>query len=77
VCNRAWLQGRLGRLFATIEPGAGLAFPTGRRQSEALGKPLIRINPREPEAPGGISLRRGAREALERTDALLDAPAAE
>lgn len=57
-----------------IELGAGRAIPTIRWLAEAWhgqGATLIRINPREANAPvGAISLRLGAREALEQLDAL-------
>jgi NAD-dependent SIR2 family protein deacetylase len=54
-----------------LELGAGTAVPTVRLTSESLarrlGGTLVRVNPREPEAPpGAISLRAGAREAIER-----------
>lgn len=52
-----------------VEMGAGTAIPTIRSLGERLGRrtnaTLIRINPREPEAPGGAcSLPTGALEGL-------------
>jgi hypothetical protein len=48
-----------------IEIGAGLAIPTVRRECEARGHVLVRINPREAETrAGGISLALGAAVAL-------------
>jgi NAD-dependent SIR2 family protein deacetylase len=67
-----WLQSVHWRRVVAIELGAGLAIPTVRRECEARGQVLIRINPREPETPaGGIPIPLGARDALERIDALL------
>jgi NAD-dependent SIR2 family protein deacetylase len=69
---RRWIEEVAGRRVVAIEMGAGLAIPTVRRQCEAVGDPLIRINPREPETPaGGISLPLGALEALARIDRQL------
>jgi NAD-dependent SIR2 family protein deacetylase len=60
--------------IVVIELGAGRAIPTVRWLAEAWhgqGATLIRINPREAKVPdGAISLRLGAREALEQLDAL-------
>jgi NAD-dependent SIR2 family protein deacetylase len=69
---RRWLRSVQGQRVVVIELGAGLAIPTVRRECEALGQVLIRINPHESDAlPGGISLPLGARDALARIDALL------
>jgi len=59
-----------------VECGAGTAVPTIRATGEALahrmGATLIRINPREPDAPAGaISIPLGAAEALAHLDAAL------
>lgn len=72
----AWLAKLEGKRVVAVECGAGGAIPTVRRFCErtaaAHGGTLIRINPREPGVPrGGIGLSLGAREALERIDALL------
>ena len=60
-----------------VEIGAGSAVPTIRRLSESLcrsGASLIRVNPREAEAPAGaIGIRAGALEALSAIDARLRA----
>jgi NAD-dependent SIR2 family protein deacetylase len=81
--QRARLAAWLGELtgararLALIEVGAGTSVPTVRLTSEALarrtGATLVRINPREPEAPpGAIGLAMGALAAL---DALVNAAA--
>jgi NAD-dependent SIR2 family protein deacetylase len=60
----AWMSGQGAKNLAVIEIGAGTAIPSVRRLSESLqaqGATLIRINPREPEGPGGtISIASGA-----------------
>jgi NAD-dependent SIR2 family protein deacetylase len=60
--------------LAVVEVGAGTAIPTIRHTSERLGArgAVVRINVREPdiEAPH-VGIAAGAREALERIDALL------
>ena len=68
-----WWRG--ARRAVVIELGAGKAVPTVRRLSEALGVPLIRINPDAPEIGSrpGLSLPMRAREALERIAVLLSA----
>jgi NAD-dependent SIR2 family protein deacetylase len=69
---KRWLRSVQVRRVVAIELGAGLAIPTVRNECEARGQALIRINPRESETPGGgIPLALGARDALERIDALL------
>lgn len=72
----AWRKslGDDGRL-AVIECGAGMAIPTVRYESEyaagGAGAALIRINPREADAPPGhVSLPMPAAAALEAIDAL-------
>jgi len=69
---QAWLRGVTGRLVV-VECGAGTAIPSIRRACEALtarpGATLIRINPREPEAPrGALSFAAGALETLRAID---------
>jgi NAD-dependent SIR2 family protein deacetylase len=51
-----------------IELGAGTHIPSVRRRGEALGVPLIRINPRESGVDGAsdVGLAMGALEGLER-----------
>jgi NAD-dependent SIR2 family protein deacetylase len=72
---RRWVEALTGRTVV-IEVGAGTAVPTVRLTSEHLarrtGGHLVRINPREPEAPAGAtSLPMSALEALEALDRLL------
>jgi NAD-dependent SIR2 family protein deacetylase len=62
--------------LAVVELGAGTAIPTIRHTSEWLGSSagatVVRINVREPEiAAPHLGIAAGAREALERIDALL------
>jgi hypothetical protein len=67
-----FLRDVAGRRLVAIELGAGLAIPTVRWECEERCQTLIRINPREAEAPAhGIPLALGALEALERIDACL------
>ena len=66
---RQWLATVGGRRVAVIELGAGLAVPTVRMESEsvaeALDATLIRINPRDTEAPpGAIAIASGAAVAV-------------
>ncbi len=66
---RRWLAASEGRRLVVIECGAGTAIPTIRLRCEELararGGTLIRINPREAEAPAGaISLPLASLEAL-------------
>ena len=71
----AWSNARDTRRMVVIEMGAGTAIPTVRDCSENFqyqGATLVRINPRESDGPDGtLSLPLGAREALERIDAVL------
>jgi NAD-dependent SIR2 family protein deacetylase len=62
--------------LAVVELGAGTAIPTIRHTSEWLGRSdgatVVRINVREPSiAAPHVGLAAGAREALERIEALL------
>lgn len=66
---RAWLDTQTARLVI-IEFGAGMGIPTVRRYSrhavDTTGGTLIRVNPREPEAPAGtLSLAIGALDAID------------
>jgi NAD-dependent SIR2 family protein deacetylase len=56
------------RRLVVMELGAGTDVPSVRHMGEALGVPLIRINPREPGVlPGqGVGIAAGALEALRR-----------
>ncbi len=63
----AWLTRVAGKRVVAVEMGAGLGIPTVRFQCEERATTLIRINPREPEAPpGAIELPLGALAALTR-----------
>lgn len=65
--TKKWLRRIAGRRLVTIELGAGLAVPTVRFKCESRASTLIRINPREADAaPGAVSIRLGALEALNR-----------
>ena len=62
-----WLSEVRGMRLVVIECGAGVAVPTVRRQCESVRGTLIRINPRDPEAPhGSISIPLGGLDALTR-----------
>ncbi|MCO5168665.1 MAG: NAD-dependent protein deacetylase [Planctomycetes bacterium] len=71
-----WLEEVAGEPAVVIECGAGTSIPTVRRFSErtarALDATLVRLNVREPDVPPGhVGLPLGAKEALERIDALV------
>ncbi|MEM1443811.1 MAG: Sir2 family NAD-dependent protein deacetylase, partial [Verrucomicrobiota bacterium] len=74
-----WLAEQEDSSIAIVEMGAGSAVPTVRHFSEDVVRRnrkaiLLRINPREPEIPFSaphLSIRMGAREALERIDDVL------
>ena len=67
-----WRRAIRGRKLIVLELGAGSAVPTVRHTCESAGGLLIRMNPREPEAPAGaISIAAGALHALTAIDALL------
>jgi NAD-dependent SIR2 family protein deacetylase len=56
-----WLARIPRERLVAMEFGAGLAVPTVRYECERRAGRLIRVNPRDPEAPGdGISLAVGA-----------------
>lgn len=66
----AWLEDVEGGRLAVVECGAGTAVPTVRQRCEQVARShdgrLIRINPREPEAPkSAIAVADGALETLE------------
>ena len=68
----AWRWPLHGKRVVSVELGAGLAIPTVRSECERAGRVLVRINPREADAPaGGIGLPLGALDALRRIDARL------
>ncbi|MBL8919169.1 MAG: NAD-dependent protein deacetylase [Myxococcaceae bacterium] len=77
-------EGRLGAFLeqvtgplVVVECGAGTAVPSVRRFSETMcseGATLIRVNVREPAVPRGqVGLPLGAKDALQRLEALVDA----
>jgi NAD-dependent SIR2 family protein deacetylase len=71
-----WLDSVDCTRAVVVEMGAGKAIPTVRRFSQHVqmrGAKLVRVSPRESDGPNGtISLELGAREALERIDALIE-----
>ncbi|HUR55005.1 MAG TPA: Sir2 family NAD-dependent protein deacetylase [Gemmataceae bacterium] len=68
----SWLRRVEGKRIVAVELGAGLAIPTVRRECEAWGQVLVRINPREADTPpGGIPLPMGALAALQAIDEAL------
>ena len=75
-CLSGWLQETKDARLVIIELGAGSAVPTVRMTSERVARTLdatlVRINPREPQAPHSqVSLPLGALEALEAIDERL------
>lgn len=62
---KVWLKA--ANNVVVIEIGAGTNIPSVRRKGEAIGAPVIRINPREPDVrrPGDVSLPMGALAALQ------------
>lgn len=65
---QSWLQQcyRQNHTLAVIELGAGLAIPTVRWASERAGGSLVRVNPRDTDAPEGAAvIPLGALEALQ------------
>jgi NAD-dependent SIR2 family protein deacetylase len=72
----AWIDKAKNSRMVIVELGAGSAVPTVRMTSErvarSLDATLVRINPREPQAPfGQVSLPLGAVEALTAIDECL------
>lgn len=72
----AWFERQLGKRIAFIELGAGSTVPNVRFQCElwsrALGVPLVRINPTEPDGPEGtIGLAMPALDALRAINAIM------
>ncbi len=69
---RDWLEQLAGKRLAVIEFGAGTAVPTVRWECEDRGVQLIRVNPRDPEAPpGSIVLPVGALQAIQAIDTMI------
>jgi NAD-dependent SIR2 family protein deacetylase len=68
----AWLRGLAGKRLAIIELGAGTGVPTVRLECERRGGKLIRVNPRDAEAPpGSIVLPVGALQGIREMDRLI------
>ena len=72
----AFLASQRGRRIVAIELGAGTSIPSVRRMSEGIaqlpGATLVRVNPREADAPeGAISIEAGALAGLQAIDAEL------
>lgn len=80
---RAWLDRAMaapGARLAVVECGAGTTVPNVRHFSELearrFGGTIVRINPREPQAPAGhVGIASGALETLRAIDARLGASA--
>lgn len=67
-----WCRSVDGKRLTVIEFGAGVTIPTVRHLSEGHGGTLVRVNPRDHQAPAGaIALPLGALEAIERISAAL------
>ena len=67
-----WQDSVRDKKVAILEFGAGVGVPTVRWECEMAHGQLIRVNPRDTEAPkGAIVLPMGALEAINRIDALL------
>ena len=72
TCYSEWCRSVQGKRLAVIELGAGVTIPTVRHSSEQHGGTLIRVNPRDTQAPDGtIVLPLGALEAIERIQAAM------
>ncbi len=69
---QSWLAKFSHSKVAVIEFGAGTAVPTVRYQCETQARrfqtPLIRVNPREAQGEGAISLAMGALDAIQAID---------
>jgi NAD-dependent SIR2 family protein deacetylase len=69
---RRWLAGIDPKQLVVIELGAGTAVPTVRWECEGRGGQLIRVNPRDADAPlGSIVLAVGALQAIQEIDRIL------
>ncbi len=68
-----WLRQLAGRRLAIIEFGAGIGVPTVRCECECQDGQLIRVNPRDTEAPpGSILLPVGALQAIRAVDRMVN-----
>jgi NAD-dependent SIR2 family protein deacetylase len=67
-----WLETVRGQRLAVLEFGAGTGVPTVRLECETRGGRLIRVNPRDTNAPAdSIVLPCGALEAIRAIDAVI------
>jgi NAD-dependent SIR2 family protein deacetylase len=67
-----WLGELAGKRLAVIEFGAGTGVPTVRLECEDRGGQLIRVNPRDTEAPpGSIVLPVGALQAIRAVGSII------
>lgn len=67
-----WLRSVRAKNLAIIEFGAGQSVPTVRHECQSQPGKLIRVNPRDHQAPAdAISIPLGALDAIRRIDALL------
>lgn len=70
---RKWLSQLAGCQIAVVELGAGIAIQTVRNECQRITNRLIRINPREPDTPGGgIPIPLGALAALTAIDRMMN-----
>ncbi|QDV29403.1 NAD-dependent protein deacetylase [Planctopirus ephydatiae] len=68
----SWLERVRGKHIVAIELGAGVDIPTVRLEAEDQCQTVIRINPRDCDAPlNGVAIPMGAREALYAIDDVL------
>lgn len=76
ACFETWARSVIGKRVAIVELGCGTAIPTVRMQCEHIAQMpkarMIRINPREPECLGEVSIGLGALDALQRIDSVLE-----
>ncbi|MEN1681171.1 MAG: Sir2 family NAD-dependent protein deacetylase [Planctomycetota bacterium] len=69
---KAWLRDAPPGGIVKIELGAGTAVPSVRMTMDRVPGALVRVNPREPDGPGGtISIPSGALGAITRIGELL------
>jgi NAD-dependent SIR2 family protein deacetylase len=67
-----WLAGIARKRLVVLEFGAGTAVPTVRWECERRGGQLIRVNPRDKDAPpGSIVLSTGALQAIQTLDKMV------
>ena len=72
---KSWLTKLAGKKLVVVEIGAGTAVPTVRHQCEQIAArfdgDLIRVNPRESQGAGVVSLACGGMEAINALDQML------